>query len=39
MIELSTEITKSDKILEELENVLLNFRDHLNDIKSEMTSL
>ncbi len=39
MIELDDEITKSDSILEELEKVLLNFRDHLNDIKSEMTSL
>ena len=36
---LEDEVNKSDGILEELENVLLNFRDHLNDIKSEMTSL
>ena len=39
MIDLDEEITMSDAILEELEKVLLNFRDHLNDIKSEMTSL
>jgi hypothetical protein len=39
MYELDVELDKSDLILEELENVLINFKDHLNDIKSEMTSL
>lgn len=39
MYELDTELDKSDQILEELETVLMNFKDHLNDIKSEMTSL
>ena len=39
MMELNGEIEKSDHILSELESVLLNFRDHLNEIKSEMTSL
>lgn len=37
MFELDDEISKSDNILEQLEKVLLNFRDHLNEIKSEMT--
>ncbi|CAD8194932.1 unnamed protein product [Paramecium octaurelia] len=39
MYELDGEIEKSDAILGELENVLLNFKDYLNDIKSEMTQL
>lgn len=39
MITLDEEIDQSDEILSELENVLLNFRDHLNEIKSEMTTL
>ena len=39
MYELDSEIEKSDEILGELENVLLNFKDYLNDIKSEMTQL
>lgn len=39
MYELDNEIEKSDAILGELENVLLNFKDYLNDIKSEMTQL
>jgi hypothetical protein len=39
MVELDKEIDKSDKILEDLEGVLLNFRDHLNGIKKEMTSI
>lgn len=39
MYELDGELDKSDQILEELENVLMNFKEHLNDIKSEMTSL
>ena len=39
MYELDSELDKSDQILEELENVLINFKDHLNDIKTEMTSL
>lgn len=37
MYELDNEIEKSDSILGELEGVLLNFKDYLNDIKSEMT--
>lgn len=37
MYELDAEIDKSDQILGELEDVLLNFKDYLNDIKSEMT--
>lgn len=37
MYELDHEIEKSDAILGELEGVLLNFKDYLNDIKSEMT--
>lgn len=36
---LSDEIGKSDAIMEELEGVLYSFRDHLQSIKSEMTSL
>ncbi|KRX10500.1 hypothetical protein PPERSA_01512 [Pseudocohnilembus persalinus] len=39
MDDLDTEITQSDQILGELEDVLMNFRDHLDDIKSQMTSL
>lgn len=39
MLQLNDEITRSDDILKELEDVLVNFRDHLNEIKSEMTSL
>lgn len=39
MYELDHEIEKSDNILGELEGVLLNFKDYLNDIKSEMTQL
>ncbi|KAM3144017.1 hypothetical protein pb186bvf_003781 [Paramecium bursaria] len=39
MYELDAEIDKSDQILGELEDVLLNFKDYLNDIKSEMTQL
>ena len=39
MYELDHEIEKSDAILGELEGVLLNFKDYLNDIKSEMTQL
>jgi hypothetical protein len=39
MYELDDEIDKSDQILAELETVLLNFKDHLNDIKQEMTTL
>lgn len=39
MKELDKEITVSDGILSDLETVLLDFRDHLDDIKSEMTSL
>lgn len=34
MTDLDSEIDKSDAILSELENVLENFRDHLNEIKS-----
>jgi hypothetical protein len=37
MYELDSELEQSDQILEELENVLFNFKDHLNDIKTEMT--
>jgi len=36
---LSEEIGRSDEIMEELEGVLYSFRDHLQSIKSEMTSL
>ena len=39
MIQLNSEISQSDEILGELESILLNFRDHLDEIKSEMTSL
>ena len=39
MVQLNEEINRSDDILKELEDVLVNFRDHLNEIKSEMTSL
>ena len=39
MKELDGEIDKSDSILLELEKVLENFRDHLNEIKSQMTVL
>lgn len=39
MYELDSEIEKSDSILAELEGVLLNFKDYLNEIKSEMTQL
>lgn len=39
MKELDVEIDKSDSILLELEKVLENFRDHLNDIKDQMTVL
>ena len=37
MLELDTELEQSDLILEELENVLVNFKDSLNEIKTEMT--
>lgn len=39
MYELDHEIERSDGILAELEDVLHNFKDYLNDIKSEMTQL
>lgn len=39
MRELDCEIDRSDSILAELEGVLENFRDHLNEIKSQMTVL
>ncbi|KAL4437908.1 hypothetical protein ABPG74_001079 [Tetrahymena malaccensis] len=39
MKDLDVEIDKSDSILSELEKVLENFRDHLNEIKSQMTVL
>lgn len=39
MHELDSEIDKSDSILAELEGVLENFRDHLNEIKGQMTVL
>ncbi|EGR28233.1 vps52 sac2 family protein, putative, partial [Ichthyophthirius multifiliis] len=39
MNQLDFEIEKTDNILGELEGVLLNFRDHLNEIKSQMTVL
>lgn len=36
---LGEELTVADGIMEELENVLYSFKDHLESIKSEMTSL
>jgi hypothetical protein len=38
-IELSKQIDTSDGILDELENILLSFKDHLGNIKNEMTFL
>lgn len=38
-IELSKQIDQSDSILGELENILLSFKDHLGNIKNEMTFL
>ena len=37
--ELSEQIQNSDEIMEELQDVLCSFRDHLQSIKSEMTTL
>lgn len=39
MESLGQELVVADGIMEELENVLYNFKDHLEAIKSEMTSL
>ena len=36
---LGNELEVADGIMEELENVLYNFKDHLEAIKSQMTSL
>ena len=36
---LGSELVVADGIMEELEKVLYNFKDHLEEIKSEMTSL
>jgi len=38
-IELSKQIDTSNGILDELENILLSFKDHLGNIKNEMTFL
>ena len=36
---LGSQLTVADSIMEELESVLYNFKDHLETIKHEMTSL
>ncbi len=39
MKDLDEEIRKSESIFDQLEKVLLNFRDHLHEIKNDMTTL